>query len=163
MVPHLSIVENVEMGLTLSGVSAKERKERARELLNKVGLIDHINKRPNQLSVGQSQRVAIARALANNPDIILADEPTGSVDSKTSRQIMDLIKEVAKEKLVIMVTHDVELAEEYATRIVRLYDGKIESDSDPYDSSKETYVSKDLVLKKTAMSFKASLISALKT
>ena len=162
LVPHLSIVENVEMGLTLSGVSAKERKERARELLNKVGLIDHINKRPNQLSVGQSQRVAIARALANNPDIILADEPTGSVDSKTSRQIMDLIKEVAKEKLVIMVTHDVELAEEYATRIVRLYDGKIESDSNPYDSSKETDVSKDLVLKKTAMSFKASLISALK-
>lgn len=162
LVSHLSIIENVEMGMTLSGVGARERHERAKELLTKVGLLDHINKRPNQLSVGQSQRVAIARALANNPDIILADEPTGSVDSKTSHQIMELIREVSKDKLVIMVTHDVELAKQYATRIVRLNDGKIESDSHPYDSSKEEIVSKELVLKKTAMSFTTSFIGALK-
>ena len=162
LVQHLSIVENVEMGMTLSGVNEKERRERALELLNKVGLVEHMNKRPNQLSVGQSQRVAIARALANNPDIILADEPTGSVDSKTSHQIMELIKEVAENKLVIMVTHDVKLAEQYATRIVRLNDGRVESDSNPYDSSGKVDVSKELVLKKTAMSFKTSFLSALK-
>ncbi|MGI6787484.1 MAG: ATP-binding cassette domain-containing protein [Acholeplasmataceae bacterium] len=162
LIPHLSIVENVEMGMTLSGVGVKERRQRALELLEKVGLIEHLNKRPNQLSVGQSQRIAIARALANNPDIILADEPTGSVDSTTSHQIMQLISEVSKNKLVIMVTHDVELAEQYATRIVKLDDGKIIYDSNPYHSSDSDEISKELVLKKTAMSFTTSFISALK-
>ena len=162
LVSHLSIIENVELGMTLSGVGVAERHERAKELLTKVGLIDHINKRPNQLSVGQSQRVAIARALANNPDIILADEPTGSVDSMTSHQIMELIKAVSKDKLVIMVTHDVELAEQYATRIVKLNDGKIESDSNPYSSTSLEVASKELVLNKTAMSFTTSFIGALK-
>lgn len=162
LIQHLSIIENVEMGMTLSGMDAKSRRKRALELIEKVGLIEHINKKPNQLSGGQSQRIAIARALANNPDIILADEPTGSVDSKTSHQIMQLIGEVAKDKLVIMVTHDVELAEKYATRIVRLDDGKVVSDSNPYDSGIKEGVSKELVLKKTAMSFKTSFLSALK-
>ena len=162
LVQHLSIVENVELGMTLSGVGPKERHERAKELLEKVGLIDHINKRPNQLSVGQSQRVAIARALANNPDIILADEPTGSVDSKTSHQIMELIREVAKDKLVIMVTHDTELADQYATRIVRLNDGKVIDDSNPYQNVTTHGVTKDLILKKTAMSFATSFLGALK-
>ncbi|MGI6781335.1 MAG: ATP-binding cassette domain-containing protein [Acholeplasmataceae bacterium] len=162
LIPHLSIIENVEMGMTLSGVDSKSRRKRALELLEKVGLSEHLHKKPNQLSVGQSQRIAIARALANNPDIILADEPTGSVDKKTSHQIMELIKEVAKDKLVIMVTHDIELAEEYATRIVRLDDGKMVSDSNPYDSDEQEEISKELVLKKTAMSLKTSFISALK-
>ena len=114
LIPHISIVENVEMGLTLSGVSSKKRQQKALELLKKVGLKDHAHKKPNQLSGGQMQRVAIARALANDPDIILADEPTGALDTKTSKQIMNLIQEIAKEKLVIMVTHNPDLANEYA-------------------------------------------------
>ena len=111
LINHITILENVEMGMTLSGVSTKEKRRRAEEALEKVGLIEHAHKKPNQLSGGQMQRVAIARALANNPDIILADEPTGALDTKTSKQIMDLIKEISKDKLVIMVTHNKELAE----------------------------------------------------
>ena len=131
LITHISILDNVEMAMTLSGVSSKERKARAIEALEKVGLKDHINKRPNQLSGGQMQRVAIARALVNNPDIIMADEPTGALDTKTSIQIMELIKEIAKDKLVIMVTHNPDLAKNYANRIIELKDGKLTSDSNP--------------------------------
>lgn len=120
LISHISILENVEMGMTLSGVSSKEKRKRAKDVLKRVGLSEHAHKKPNQLSGGQMQRVAIARALANNPDIILADEPTGALDTKTSEQIMELIKEISKDKLVIMVTHNRELAEKYSTRIVEL-------------------------------------------
>ena len=133
LIPHQTVLSNVELALTLSGVSKAERRARATEALTKVGLGDQLNKRPNQMSGGQMQRVAIARALVNNPDILLADEPTGALDTQTSVQIMDLLKEVAKEKLVIMVTHNPELAEEYSTRIVRLRDGEVIDDSDPYE------------------------------
>jgi len=132
LIPHQSILANVELSLTLAGVSRKERRHRALVVLEKVGLKEHIHKRPNQLSGGQMQRVAIARALINNPDILLADEPTGALDSETSLQIMELLKEIAKDKLVIMVTHNPELAQEYSTRIIKLLDGKITSDSNPY-------------------------------
>lgn len=131
LIPHQTILSNVELALTISGVAASERKRLATEALEKVGLGAHINKKPSQLSGGQMQRVAIARALVNNPDIILADEPTGALDSKTSVQIMDLLREVAKDRLVIMVTHNPELADQYATRIIRLKDGRIVSDSAP--------------------------------
>lgn len=131
LIGHQSVLSNVELALTLAGVSKKERKERAKEALEKVGLGDHINKRPNQLSGGQMQRVAIARALVNDPDILLADEPTGALDTDTSGQIMELLKEVAEDRLVIMVTHNPVLAERYSTRIVRLRDGEIISDSNP--------------------------------
>ncbi len=124
LIPHQSVVSNVELALTLSGVSKSERHERALEALDKVGLKAHANKRPNQLSGGQMQRVAIARALVNDPEILLADEPTGALDSSTSVQVMDLLKEVAKDRLVIMVTHNPELAHQYATRIVELADGQ---------------------------------------
>ena len=123
LIPHLSVVDNVEMGMTLSGVPSEQRKKKALEVLEKVGLKEHIHKNPNQLSGGQMQRVAIARALVNDPDIILADEPTGALDSKTSIQIMDLMKEVAKDKLVILVTHNAYLAKKYADRIIELKDG----------------------------------------
>lgn len=159
LISHLSVLQNVEMGLTLSGVSKTERKNRAIEVLNKVGLKDHINKRPNQLSGGQSQRVAIARALANNPEVILADEPTGSLDSETSVQIMELIKEIAKEKLVILVTHDSELANQYASRLIKLKDGKIISDSKPVADEKE--LAKGKTFNKTSMSFMTAFISSL--
>ena len=129
LIPHQSVLSNVELALTLSGVSKSERKKRAIDALKKVGLKEHINKRPNQLSGGQMQRVAIARALVNNPDILLADEPTGALDSKTSTQIMDLLSEVAKDRLVIMVTHNAELAYSYSTRIVELKDGEMLEDS----------------------------------
>ena len=132
LIPHQTILSNVELALTISGVSGSERSRRAKEALEKVGLGDQVHKKPNQLSGGQMQRVAIARALVNDPDILLADEPTGALDTDTSVQVMDLLKEVAKDRLVVMVTHNPELAEEYATRIVRLKDGKIISDSDPY-------------------------------
>ena len=132
LIPHQTILSNVELALTISGVSKSERTKRAKEALIEVGLGDHIHKRPNQLSGGQMQRVAIARALVNDPDILLADEPTGALDSTTSVQVMDLLKEVAKDRLVVMVTHNPELAEEYATRIVKLRDGKIIDDSNPY-------------------------------
>jgi len=159
LISHLSVLQNVEMGLSLSGVSQAEAKKRAIEVLDRVGLKDHIHKRPNQLSGGQSQRVAIARALANNPDVILADEPTGSLDSETSIQILDLIRDIAKDKLVIMVTHDSEMAYRYATRVIKLKDGQIIDDSNPYQKdSKDT---SKLNLKKTAMSFKTALISSL--
>ena len=159
LISHLSVLQNVEMGLTLSGVSKTERRKRAEEVLTKVGLKDHIHKRPNQLSGGQSQRVAIARALANNPEIILADEPTGSLDSETSVQIMELIKEIAKEKSVILVTHDSELAKKYATRLIKLKDGKIIDDSNPVINDVEDKKGKEF--KKTAMSFKTAFISSL--
>ncbi len=132
LINHIDILSNVEMSLTLSGVSAKERKERALAALEAVGLKDQVKKRPNQLSGGQMQRVSIARALINNPNIILADEPTGALDSATSVQIMDILKDIAKDRLVIMVTHNPELAEQYSTRIVRLSDGEVISDSNPF-------------------------------
>lgn len=156
LISHISVLENVEMGMTLSGVSSAERRRKALELLEKVGLKDHAHKRPNQLSGGQMQRVAIARALANNPKIILADEPTGALDSKTSTQIMELIKEIAKDKLVIMVTHNAELAKDYASRIVSMKDGVILDDTDSYDDKNKK--SGELSIKKTSM----SLLSALK-
>lgn len=137
LIPHQSVLANVELALTLSGVSKTERKERAKAALEKVGLGNQINKKPNQMSGGQMQRVAIARALVNNPEILLADEPTGALDSETSVQVMDLLKEISKDRLVIMVTHNPELADEYSTRIIRLVDGKIVNDSNPYDSSEE--------------------------
>ena len=138
LITHQSVLKNVELALTLSGVSKKERVKRAKEALIRVGLKDHMKKRPNQLSGGQMQRVAIARALVNNPDILLADEPTGALDSKTSEQIMDLLKEVATDKLVIMVTHNAEIAEKYSTRVIKLKDGQITDDSDFYDGKKDT-------------------------
>ena len=156
LISHISVLENVEMGMTLSGVSSAERRRKALELLEKVGLKDHAHKKPNQLSGGQMQRVAIARALANDPKIILADEPTGALDSKTSTQIMELIKEIAKDKLVIMVTHNAELAKDYASRIVSMKDGVILDDTDSYDDKNKR--SGELSIKKTSM----SLLSALK-
>lgn len=137
LISHLSVLENVEMALTISGVSKAERRQMATQALQKVGLADKIDKRPNQLSGGQMQRVAIARAIVNNPSIILADEPTGALDSKTSVQVMELIKEISKEKLVIMVTHNASLAKKYSTRIVKLVDGKVKSDSMPFDSKQQ--------------------------
>ena len=132
LIPHLNLIDNVEMGMTLSGLTFKEKRSKALRALERVGLKDHIHKKPNQLSGGQMQRVAIARALANDPDIILADEPTGALDTKTSAQIMELIKEIAQDKLVIMVTHNPDLAEAYADRIVRFQDGHVIYDSNPY-------------------------------
>ena len=155
LIGHISILENVEMGMTLSGVASKEKRKRAEEALKKVGLSEHTHKKPNQLSGGQMQRVAIARALANNPDIILADEPTGALDTKTSQQIMDLIQEISKDKLVIMVTHNKELAEKYSTRIVQLKDGKLTKDSNPVESEEKDQ--KEFIIKKTAMSFWTAL------
>lgn len=132
LIPHQTVLSNVELALTLSGVSKAERKKRAIEVLEKVGLGEQIHKKPNQMSGGQMQRVAIARALVNNPDILLADEPTGALDTETSIQIMELLKEISKDRLIIMVTHNPELAKDYSTRIVRLLDGVITDDSDPY-------------------------------
>ena len=144
LIPHQTVLENVELALTLSGVSKAERKAKAIEALKQVGLGDHINKRPNQMSGGQMQRVAIARALVNNPDILLADEPTGALDTHTSVQIMDLLKEVANDRLVIMVTHNPELAEQYSTRIVRLSDGQVVGDTNPIsDGEYKRLVAKD--------------------
>lgn len=137
LISHQSILSNVELALTLSGVSKDQRKEKAKAVLEKVGLGEHINKKPSELSGGQMQRVAIARALVNNPDIVLADEPTGALDTETSKQIMDLLKEIAKDRLVIMVTHNPELAETYSTRIVRIKDGQIIGDSNPYQEENE--------------------------
>lgn len=155
LIPHISILDNVEMGMTLSGVNSKTRKKKAKEALKKVGLLEHIHKKPNQLSGGQMQRVAIARALVNNPDIILADEPTGALDTKTSIQIMDLIKDIAKDKLVIMVTHNPDLAKDYATRIIEFKDGTKISDSNLVtEKEKDTSI---LKIKKTAMNFRTAL------
>ncbi len=133
LIPHQSVLSNVELALTISGIGKEERRERAIKALQEVGLGDQLHKKPNQMSGGQMQRVAIARALVNDPDILLADEPTGALDSETSVQVMDLLKEVAKDRLVVMVTHNPELAQEYATRIVNLRDGRILSDSDPFE------------------------------
>lgn len=155
LIPHQTVLANVEMALTLAGVSKKERRERAVAVLKKVGLSDHIHKKPNQMSGGQMQRVAIARALVNNPDILLADEPTGALDSETSIQIMELLKEIAKDKLVIMVTHNPELAEKYSTRIVKLLDGQITSDSNPY--IEEEKPKEKMKHKKISMSFPTAL------
>lgn len=138
LIPHQTVLANVELALTLSGVSKAERRKRASEALEKVGLGDQLHKKPNQMSGGQMQRVAIARALVNNPDIILADEPTGALDSETSVQIMDILKEISAEKLIIMVTHNGDLAEKYSSRIVKLLDGKITGDSDPFSSSADS-------------------------
>lgn len=157
LISHQSILSNVELALTLSGVSSKERIRRAKEALIKVGLQEHINKKPNQLSGGQMQRVAIARALVNDPDIILADEPTGALDSETSVQIMNLLKEVSKKKLVIMVTHNPELAKEYSTRIIKLKDGKVIDDSNPYNPVKTKIIKKDESNHKTSMSLFTAL------
>lgn len=154
LIAHLSIMDNVELGMTLSGVPAAEKRQKAKEVLEKVGLKDHLHKKPNQLSGGQMQRVSIARALANDPDIILADEPTGALDTQTSEQIMELIKEIAKDKLVVMVTHNPELARKYTDRTVEFRDGKIISDTDPLPDQK---VSSDYKLKKTAMGFSTAL------
>lgn len=137
LIPHQTVLGNVEIALTIAGCSKEERKQRALDALKRVGLEEQVNKHPNQLSGGQMQRVAIARALVNNPEILLADEPTGALDSTTSVQIMDLIREIAGERLVIMVTHNPELAEKYSSRIVRLQDGLVISDSNPYDSAQE--------------------------
>ena len=158
LIPHQTILANVELALTISGEPRNIRKKKAIKALEQVGLADHIHKKPNQLSGGQMQRVAIARALVNNPDIILADEPTGALDSDTSIQVMNLLKEVAKDRLVIMVTHNPELAENYATRIVKLRDGKILSDTNPYIIEKEKQKRPEhKKLGKTSMSFLTSL------
>lgn len=160
LISHQTVLSNVELALTLSGVSKSERKKRAIEALEKVGLGDQIHKKPNQLSGGQMQRVAIARALVNNPEILLADEPTGALDSVTSIQIMEILREIAKDRLVIMVTHNPELAENYSTRIVRLLDGRLIDDTHPYKTDKEPTVQKGKKRgrkKKTSMSFLTAL------
>lgn len=158
LIPHLKVLSNVELALTLSGISIEERKKRANDALNKVGLHDQIYKLPNQLSGGQMQRVAIARALVNDPDILLADEPTGALDSETSIQIMEILKEVAKDRLVIMVTHNPDLANQYATRIIRLLDGVVISDSNPYQAEvAKKDQTKGERLKHTSMSFLTAL------
>ena len=154
LINHLDIISNVEMGMTLSGVSVSEKRAKALEALDRVGLKDHVHKRPNQLSGGQMQRVAIARALANDPDIILADEPTGALDTKTSVQIMELIKDIAKDKLVIMVTHNPELAHDYADRIIEFKDGNIVSDS---NTLLKGITDGSYSLKKTSMNFFTAL------
>ena len=158
LIPHQSILSNVELALTISGISKSERRRRAKEALTNVGLGDQLHKRPNQMSGGQMQRVAIARALVNDPDILLADEPTGALDSETSLQVMDLLREVAKDRLVVMVTHNSELAEEYANRIIKLRDGKVIDDSNPYyiDKDKQEAI-KHKNMGKSSMSFFTSL------
>ena len=157
LIPHQTILANVELALTLSGVSRAERRTRALDALRKVGLGDHVDKKPSQLSGGQMQRVAIARALINDPEILLADEPTGALDSKTSVQIMDLLTEIANDRLVIMVTHNPELAEQYATRIVNLADGVIRSDSDPFNPAPEDMRASKKQVRRTSMSFLTAL------
>ena len=158
LIPHQTLLANVELALTISGVGKAQRRERARQALEKVGLGEQIHKRPSQLSGGQMQRVAIARALVNNPDILLADEPTGALDSETSIQVMELLKEVAQDRLVVMVTHNPELAQQYATRIVELKDGKIRSDSDAFYVDEETAdVPEHKNMGKSSMSFLTAL------
>ena len=156
LIPHQTVLANVELALTLSGVSKKERKQKAIKALEDVGLKEQIHKKPNQLSGGQMQRVAIARALVNNPDIILADEPTGALDTQTSVQVMEILKKISKDKLVIMVTHNPELAEKYSTRIVRILDGTIMNDSNPYTSEKKE-AEKSKEKRRTSMKFFTAL------
>jgi len=159
LISHLSVLDNVEMALRLSGIAAKERKERAIKVLIQVGLADHINKKPNQLSGGQMQRVAIARSLVNNPKILLADEPSGALDSHTSTQILELIKEISKDRLVVMVTHNQELAHKFSDRIVQLVDGRVVEDSRPVQIKIESETQSKLINKKTSMNY----LTALKT
>ncbi len=163
LIPHQSVLANVELALTLSGVSKKERRERAIAALEQVGLKDHIHKRPNQMSGGQMQRVAIARALINNPDILLADEPTGALDSETSVQVMEILKEISKDKLIIMVTHNPELAEKYSNRIIRFMDGRVIGDTNPFEPEQQDYFNEKKKAeeekkkgKKPSMSFKTA-------
>ncbi len=156
LIPHQNVLSNVELALTISGISKKERKKRATQALIDVGLGDQLHKKPNQLSGGQMQRVAIARALVNDPEILLADEPTGALDTETSIQVMELLKQVAEDHLVVMVTHNPELAEKYATRIVNLRDGKITSDTMPYETGGETEA-QHKNMGKSSMSFLTSL------
>ena len=158
LIPHQTVLANVELALTISGIGKSERRERAVAALTQVGLGDQLHKKPNQMSGGQMQRVAIARALVNDPDIVLADEPTGALDSNTSIQVMELLKEVARDRLVVMVTHNPELAREYATRIVNLRDGQIRSDSDPLvltDKTQEDVEHRNMG--KSSMSFLTAL------
>ena len=165
LIPHQTVLQNVRLALTLSGISKRDSIIRAKKALKDVGLSEHIDKLPSQLSGGQMQRVAIARALVNDPDILLADEPTGALDSETSIQIMELLKEIAKDKLVIMVTHNPELADQYATRIIRLKDGKITADSKKYDGSIKTDLdafNAGSKSRKTKMSFFTALSLSLK-
>ncbi len=157
LIPHQTVLSNVELALTLSGVSKYERRRRAIEVLEKVGLGDQLYKKPNQMSGGQMQRVAIARALINNPEILLADEPTGALDSATSVQIMELLKEISKDRLIIMVTHNPELAEQYSSRIIRLLDGKVVDDSKPYEEGEEETVKTEEKGKMKSMSFSTAL------
>lgn len=161
LIPHQTVLSNVELAMTLAGVSKEERRSRAIEVLEKVGLGDQLDKKPNQMSGGQMQRVAIARALVNNPDILLADEPTGALDSETSIQIMNLLKEIAEDRLIIMVTHNPELAEEYSTRIVHLFDGEMISDSDPCVPT-EMKITNQIKKKKVSMSFFTALALSFK-
>ena len=156
LIPHQSVLANVELALTLSGVSRKERRARAIAVLEKVGLGDQLHKRPNQMSGGQMQRVAIARALINDPDILLADEPTGALDSETSVQVMEILKEVARDRLVIMVTHNPELAERYSTRIIRLLDGSVVDDTQPCTAD-EPQAPRPARTGRTSMSFLTAL------
>ena len=156
LIGHQTVLSNVELALTISGVSRKERKQRAIKALEEVGLKEQIHKKPNQLSGGQMQRVAIARALVNNPDIILADEPTGALDTKTSVQVMEILKKISKDKLIIMVTHNPELAEKYSSRIIKILDGKITDDSDPIEHQKEEK-KKDTKKRRTSMKFLTAL------
>lgn len=167
LIPHQSVLKNVELALTLSGVSKAKRRKMATEALEKVGLGDQLHKKPNQLSGGQQQRVAIARALVNDPDILLADEPTGALDTKTSVPIMEILKEISKDRLIIMVTHNSQLAEKYASRLIRLLDGKIVSDDNPYEGTAEVSEeakpkkAKKKEKQKTAMSFLTALALSL--
>ncbi|MDO4941084.1 MAG: ABC transporter ATP-binding protein/permease [Erysipelotrichaceae bacterium] len=156
LIPHQTVLSNVELALTIGGVGKKERRQRALKALEEVGLADQAHKKPNQMSGGQMQRVAIARALVNNPDILLADEPTGALDTKTSIQVMDLLKEVAKDRLVVMVTHNPDLANEYANRIINLKDGKITGDSNPYEISENLEI-KNTKFKRSSMSIFTAL------
>ena len=156
LISHQTVLSNVELALTLSGVDKQTRRKKAIEVLEKVGLKDQMYKKPNQMSGGQMQRVAIARALVNDPDILLADEPTGALDTKTSVQIMEILKEISKDRLIIMVTHNPELAKKYSTRIINLLDGEVTSDSKPYSSKKEEkekIKEEKKKAKKTSMSF----------
>ena len=161
LIPHQSVLKNVQLALTISGVSEEESKERAKKALERVGLGDQINKKPNQLSGGQMQRVAIARALINDPEIILADEPTGALDSKTSVQIMELLKEISGEKLIVMVTHNPELAAQYSNRIIRLQDGLITDDTNPYEEAAEEKKEEKKTKFKVDMSFKTAFMLSL--
>ena len=158
LISHLSVLENVKLAMSISGISNRESKEKAVEVLKKVGLSEHMNKRPNQLSGGQMQRVAIARALVTDPKIILADEPTGALDSSTSAQIMDLIKEISKDKLVIMVTHNPEIAQKYSDRIIRLSDGVIIEDTVPNTKNDDSEYNSP----RTSMSFVQAINSSFK-